>query len=82
LSSLSRPVAARATRIALMTASVPDEVIRSMSTLGIRWVTSSASSTSPAVAAPKVVPSAAASAIASSTAGWAWPWMSGPHEQT
>ncbi len=82
MSSFSRPVAARATRIALIDASVPEEVIRSMSTAGMRAHTISASSTSPAVAAPKVVPSAAASAIASSTTGCAWPWISGPHEQT
>ena len=49
---MSRPVAARASRIALIDASVPDEVIRSMSTDGIRAVTVSASSTSPAVGAP------------------------------
>ena len=28
------------------------------------------------------VPAAAASVTASSTVGWAWPWISGPHEQT
>ena len=79
---MSRPVTARASRIALIVASVPDEVMRSMSTAGIRVLTSSASSTSPAVGAPKVVPSAAASVTASSTAGCAWPWISGPHEHT
>ena len=62
-------MAARARRIALIDASVPEEVIRSMSTPGIRWATSSASSTSAAVGAPKLVPSAAAAVIASSTAG-------------
>ena len=75
-------MAPRATRMALIDASVPEEVMRSMSTPGIRWATISASSTSPAVAAPNVVPSAAASPIASSTVGCAWPWISGPHEQT
>ena len=75
-------MAARARRSALIVASVPDEVMRSMSTAGIRAPTSSASSTSPPVGAPNVVPRAAASATASSTAGWAWPWISGPHEQT
>ena len=63
-------------------ASVPELVMRSMSTLSMRLVTSSASSTSAAVGAPKLVPIAAAPATASSTWGWAWPWMSGPHEQT
>ena len=56
--------------------------MRSISTPGTRRVTSSASSTSPAVGAPKVVPSAAASVTAATISGWACPWMSGPHEQT
>ena len=38
LTSVSRPVAARARRIALIDASVPEEVIRSMSTPGMRWL--------------------------------------------
>ena len=75
-------MAARASRSALMVASVPEEVIRSMSTAGMRAHTSSASSTSPAVGAPKVVPRAAASITASTTSGWAWPRISGPQEQT
>ena len=73
---------ARARRIALIVASVPEEVMRSISTAGIRWATSSASSTSPAVAAPNVVPSSAAACTAAITGGWAWPWISGPQEQT
>ncbi len=77
-----RPVAARASRIALIDASVPLEVIRSISTDGMRRETSSASSTSPAVGAPKVVPRAAASVTAATISGCAWPWMSGPQEQT
>ena len=52
---------ARARRITLIVASVPDDVIRSISTDGIRRATSSASSTSPSVGAPKLVPRAAAS---------------------
>jgi hypothetical protein len=79
---LSRPVAARASRTALIVASVPEEVMRSMSTDGIRAHTSSASSTSPAVGAPNVVPRAAASVTASITSGCAWPRISGPQEQT
>ena len=79
---MSRPVTARASRSALIVASVPEEVMRIMSTAGIRAHTSSASSTSPAVAAPKLVPRAAASVTASITAGCAWPWISGPQEQT
>ena len=56
--------------------------MRSMSTAGMREHTRSASSTSAAVGAPNVVPFAAASFTASITAGSAWPWISGPHEQT
>ncbi len=56
--------------------------MRSISTPSMRRATSLASSTSPAVGAPKLVPRAAASAIAASTCGWACPWISGPHEQT
>jgi hypothetical protein len=82
LSTFSRPVAARARRIALIDASVPEEVMRSMSTAGMRWATSSASSTSAAVGAPNEVPRDAASVTASSTVGCAWPRISGPHEQT
>ncbi len=78
----SRPVAARASRMAVIVASVPEEVMRSMSTPSIRRVTSTASSTSPTVGAPKLVPLPAASPIAFSTCGWAWPWISGPHEHT
>ncbi len=63
----SRPVAARASRIALIDASVPEEVIRSISTDGMRWATSSARSTSAAVGAPNVVPRSAAACTASST---------------
>ena len=65
-----------------MAASVPEEVMRSMSTPGMRCETSSASSTSPAVGAPKLVPRLAASVTAASTAGWAWPRIIGPQEQT
>ena len=75
-------MAARASRIALIDASVPEEVMRSISTDGTRWATSSASSTSAAVGAPNVVPFSAAAATAASTGGKAWPWISGPHEQT
>ena len=43
--------------------------------------TSSASSTSAAVGAPNDVPFAAAAADRGQHLGWAWPWISGPHEQ-
>ena len=59
-----------------------DEVIRTISTDGTRRAISSARSTSPWVGAPKVVPRSPAATTAAITAGWAWPWMSGPHEQT
>jgi len=56
--------------------------MRSISTEVKRRETSSASSTSPAVGAPKLVPFAAASAIAAMTLSSQCPRMSGPHEQT
>ena len=65
-----------------MVASVPEEVMRSMCTEGIRLDTSSASSTSLRVGAPNVVPSLTAEATASTTPGWACPRISGPHEHT
>jgi hypothetical protein len=75
-------VAARARRRALIVASVPDEVIRIIETAGIRRATSSARSTSAIVGAPNDVPRCAASTTAATTSGCAWPWISGPHEQT
>ncbi len=63
-----------------MDASVPDEVIRIMSTEGSRADTSSASSTSAAVGAPNGCPREAA-CTAARISGWAWPWIA-PHEQT
>ena len=63
-------------------ASVPDEVIRTISTDSTRSATSAASVTSPLVGAPKEVPSVAVEATASTTAGWACPAISGPQEQT
>jgi hypothetical protein len=68
--------------MAVIEASVPEEVMRSISTPSTLRATSAASSTSPAVGAPKLVPLAAASPIAASTCGWACPWISGPHEHT
>ena len=65
-----------------MVASVPEEVIRSISTVGMRSVISSASRSSASVGAPNVVPFSAASIIAAMTAGWAWPRINGPHEDT
>ena len=56
--------------------------MRTISTLSMRRTTSVASVTSAAVGAPKLVPLAIAWASAASTSGWAWPRISGPHEQT
>ena len=78
--TLSRPVNPRATRMALMAASVPELTRRSISMEGTAPATSSASSTSPPVGAPKLAPRAAASWTARTTAGWAWPRTSGPQE--
>jgi hypothetical protein len=82
LTTLARPVTPRASRIADMVASVPLLTSRTWSTGAIRATISSASSTSPAVGVPKLVPRAAAYEIACTTAGCAWPRISGPHEQT
>ena len=53
-----------------------------MSTPGIRWRDQLGQLHLAGVGAPKLVPSAAASLTASSTAGCAWPRIIGPHEQT
>ena len=71
---------ARARRIALIEASVPDEVIRTISADGTRSTTRAASSTSASVGAPKLVPAAAAALTADTTSGWAWPAISGPQD--
>jgi len=71
LITTSRPVWARASLIAVIAASVPEEVIRSISAAGMRRATSSASLTSSSVGAPKLVPRAAAAASAARTAGCA-----------
>ena len=78
----SRPLAARASRIALIDASVPDDVMRTISADGTRAATSAASSTSASVGAPKLVPAAAAACTAATTSGCAWPATSGPHDIT
>jgi hypothetical protein len=65
-----------------MVASVPELTMRSLPTAGTRRATSSASSTSASVGAPNDVPRAAAACTASTTRGWAWPAISGPHDST
>jgi hypothetical protein len=62
-------VTARANRIALIDASVPDEVIRTISADGTRSTTAAASSTSASVGAPKLVPAVAAAVTAETTSG-------------
>ena len=78
----SRPVAARASRSAVIAASVPDETSRTISTDGTALAISSASSTSRSVAVPKLVPSRAAAITASTVSGSACPKISGPQEST
>ncbi len=72
----------RATRSALIVASVPEETKRTFSTAGIGCTIRSASSTSAALGAPNEVPRPAAARTASTTAGCACPRISGPHEPT
>ena len=61
-----------------MQASVPLLTRRTSSQPSTRSVSISARSTSRSVGAPKVVPSAAAARMASTTFGWAWPTMDAP----
>ena len=75
-------MAARASRSALIEASVPEEVIRIISADGTRSTTLAARSTSASVGAPKLVPAAAAALTAATTSGCAWPAISGPHDMT
>ncbi len=76
----SRPVKPRASRMALMAASVPEETMRTISTDGIAFVINSARCVSRSVGAPKLAPWRMASVTAATTRGWAWPRISGPHE--
>ena len=69
---------ARASRIADIAASVPDETSRTSSIDGKASMISSASSTSRSVGAPNVVPAAAASRTTSIVSGSAWPKMQRP----
>src|ERR1043166_6797365 len=65
----SRLVAARATRSALIAASVPEFTKRTRSSDGISFLTRSASATSSGLGAPKLVPSFAAGASGTSVRG-------------
>ena len=74
LSNLTRkglPVAARATRTALIAASVPEVQKRIRSIEGIRSRIIRASRTSARVVTPKGPPAERASCTAATTAGWA-----------
>ena len=60
---------------------MPELTSRTCST-GVRATISAASSTSPGVGVPKLVPCAAAAVTsAATTSGWAWPRISGPQER-
>ncbi len=78
----SRRVNPRASRIALIAASVPEETSRTISTDGTASTISAASSTSRSVGAPKLVPRSAASAIAATVSWSACPKTSGPQDST
>ena len=69
----SRPVAARASRTALIVASVPEFTNRTRSMDGTRRRTRAPSSTSRAVGAPKLVPRRAARASAAPSSRGACP---------
>ncbi len=71
----------RASRIADIVASVPEETSRTLST-GVRPTISSASSTSGRVGVPYDVPRETAACTAACTSGWAWPSSIGPQLQT
>ena len=77
----SRFVKPRASRSALIAASVPDETSRTFSIDGTASAISAASSTSASVDAPNVVPRSAASRTASTVSGSACPKMQRPPRQ-
>jgi predicted butyrate kinase (DUF1464 family) len=77
-----RPVAPRARRIADSVASVPELTMRTISQLGISRVIVSAIVTSSGFGVPKLRPLRAVAMTASSTFGWLWPTIIGPHEPT
>ncbi len=71
-------MAPRASRSALIAASVPDDVNRSRSIDGSAARIASPSSISRGEVAPRAKPSSAAARTASTTSGWAWPRIAGP----
>jgi hypothetical protein len=80
LTITSRPVNPRASRIALIVASVPEFTSRTFSMLGTAAMISSASSLSASVGAPKLVPRRIELSKAATTRGWACPRIIGPQE--
>ena len=80
MQTTSRPVAARATRIASIVASVPELANRSISRLNRRQI-SSPKATADSVVTAKWVPRLAASWIASTIRGCAWPTTMAPKPQ-
>ena len=76
----SRRVAARATRTALIVASVPELTKRTRSIAGISDLTRSPRRTSSSEQAPKLVPLRTARVSAATSPAGACPWMSGPHD--
>ena len=78
----SRFVAPRASRIAVIAASVPELTRRTCSIDGNASTISAASSTSRSVDAPYVMPASAASTTASTVSGSACPKTSGPNDIT
>ena len=79
---LGRSVNPRATRMALMQASVPELTMRTFSTLGTHSFNSCAMRNSCGWGMPKLVPCSAAFFTASMIAGLAWPKIAGPQVPT
>jgi len=77
----SRPVAARASRIALIVASVPLFTNRTISTDGSAPTSRDANWVSASVGAPKLVPRPIALDSAATTRSFVCPAISGPYEQ-
>ena len=72
----------RASRIALMHASVPQLVMRTFCTLGTSSQISFAIVTSNGLGMPKLVPWSAAALMAEMILGCAWPRIAGPQVPT
>ena len=77
-----RRVKPRATRMALIVASVPELTSRTCSIDGTSFTSRLAISSSASVGAPNDSPRSATCCTALITSGCAWPAISGPHEPT